>query len=427
MSRRTEFSFLACFAAACGLLGWLLGSPLLGTTLGLCAYSIYSIVRMRKMLNWLQSEVIEQPPESSGEWGEILDELYRLRQHYLQQITDSENRVEHLQNSFTSLDGGVVLLNRSDEIDWCNQSASDLLGLRMPGDLGQPLLNLLRAPEFLEYFEEGDYDRSLTICSPLFDEIELDIQITWFGEGNRMLFISDVTEVRRLEDMRTEFIANVSHELRTPLTVITGYVETLLDTDTEWKAALRQMHDQAQRMETLLTDLTELSKLETLSEKDNQETVNVRDMIGQIFDSLSIRKPDQTLELRIKTGVNLRGNPDELYSAFTNLISNASKYTPDDGKIVVSWALEASGPSLAVSDNGIGIEEQHIPRLTERFYRADPARHRSTGGTGLGLAIVKHTLLRHQAWLDIDSKIGMGSTFSCRFPEERIIPAEQAD
>ncbi len=402
-----------------------LGFTWLGLATGLAAgslvYSVLSMRRLRAISAWLQKDISSEPPESKGEWGELLDGLYRLRKGYLRQTELLEQHITHLQNSFASLDDAVVLLNSADEIDWCNDAAGGLLGLSYPQDQGQQLMNLLRDPMFVTYYEEGEYGRPLSMMSPQSDSMELELLITWFGTGNRMLFVRDVSDVRRLERTRSDFVANVSHELRTPLTVISGYIETMLGKGTDWQPALEQMAQQAHRMEALLADLTQLNKLESVPQKSQDDVLDIRSMISMIFDEISVRKPDQKLKLKIKTDAGLLGSHAELYSAFSNLIHNASKYSPDDGKISISWSLDATGASLAVNDSGIGIEAQHLPRLTERFYRADHARHSSTGGTGLGLAIVKHVLLRHQAALEIDSTPGMGSTFICHFPEQRLV------
>lgn len=395
-------------------------SFLVGIAFAALGYSLSSIYRLRKVFSWLRQSGDSDPPESFGEWGELLDELHRLRRNYLARSSKLEQRIVHLQNSFASLDDAVVLLNKADEIDWINQSASRLLGLQ-ESDQGQTLQNLLRQPDFLEYFEEGEYDKPLSLISPVSDTTELELLITRFGEANRMLFVRDVSDVRRLERTRTDFMANVSHELRTPLTVISGYLETMLDTDSDWQPALQQMQGQARRMEDLLKDLMQLNKLESVPEKKQHDVIELGSIIRTIFDEISVHKAQQKLELKLKTDAQLLGSHQELYGAFANLIHNASKYTPEDGTIIVAWQLEASGASLSVADTGIGIEAQHLGRLTERFYRADPSRHANTGGTGLGLAIVKHVLLRHQAGLSIESTPNVGSRFICHFPEDRVV------
>ncbi len=397
-----------------------------GLASGAGGYAVSCIVRLRRVYRWLKHDTDSEPPDSFGEYGDVLDELHRMRTTSLYQAERAEQRIVHLQNSFASLDEAVILLNAAGEIDWSNQAAKRLFGLQFPDDQGRALATLIRAPEFLSYFDDGDYEQPLSLAAPMSKVGQLEVSITWFGAGNRMVFVRDVTEVRRLEQIRTDFIANVSHELRTPLTVISGYLETMQDSESEWHAALQQMGSQAERMESLLTDLTQLNKLESVVERSQHDVLDIKTMIGMMFDGVSVQRPEQKLEIKQKTDAQLLGNREELYSAFSNLINNASKYSGEHGKIVVTWKLDATGASLTVSDDGVGIEAHHLPRLTERFYRADPGRHRSTGGTGLGLAIVKHVLLRHQAALKIESKPGQGSTFTCLFPEDRVVrPASE--
>ncbi|MFK7730104.1 MAG: phosphate regulon sensor histidine kinase PhoR [Pseudomonadales bacterium] len=424
--KKSELSlFLSCLLLST-VMAWLLfgvswQTTFAGIALGAAGYAISSIIRLRRISHWLEYKTDSEPPDSVGEYGDVLDKLHRMRSNSMRQAESAEQRIVHLQNSFASLDEAVILLNDAGEIDWSNQAAERLFGLQFPEDQGRALVTLIRAPEFLIYFDAGDYEQPLAIAAPMSEPGQLEISITWFGIGNRMVFVRDVTEVRRLEQIRTDFIANVSHELRTPLTVISGYLEAMQDSESEWHAALQQMSSQAERMESLLTDLTQLNKLESVVERSQHDVLDVKNMISMMFDGISVQKPEQTLEIKQKTDAQLLGNRDELYSAFSNLINNASKYSGDTGKIVVTWKLDATGASLIVTDTGVGIEAQHLPRLTERFYRADPGRHRSTGGTGLGLAIVKHVLLRHQAALKIESTPGQGSTFTCLFPEERVV------
>jgi two-component system phosphate regulon sensor histidine kinase PhoR len=404
-----------------GLVGCLLGGLPLGLFVAAVTFGLWAMVQTRKLLRWVREDYDIEPPESYGTWGEVLDGIYRLQKLQASERQRLRDEAQHLKDSLASIDDAAIILNAQHEIDWFNTAAERLLGLRYPGDIGQVLVNLLRDPAFISYFEGGDYREVLQIASPIDDEIKLECHTTLFGEGNHMVFVRNVTEMKRLEQMRTDFIANVSHELRTPLTVINGYLEAMLDTGSEWQAAYEQMHGQAQRMERLLTDLTQLTRLESVPEKWQQSQLAVRSLIGSMFDEISLKKPGQKLEMRIEDNVELLGNYDEIYSAFSNLINNASKYSPDDAKISVLWHAKGDGARLVVRDTGLGIEPQHISRLTERFYRTDASRDSQTGGTGLGLAIVKHVLLRHQAGLQIKSEPGKGSEFICEFPPEHIV------
>ena len=430
--KKAEASVLLALAALGLLIGAFFSHVGLGLAIALLLFSLWSLLRVRKVVRWLEKEraatVTSDPPEMMGELGELLDYLYHSRRRFKDDFSALERRVLHFQSSFASLDDATVLLNSSEDIDWCNSAAHKLLGLRFPEDQRQRITNLIRAPEFIRYFDAGDYASPLALVSPIADDIELEFHISYFGSGNRILFVRNITEMRRLERTRTDFIANASHELRTPLTVIKGYIEAMQDPDSEWSAALLQMQDHAGRMESLLTDLTELTRLESMSEnaerQDEDEVIAIAEMVGILLDEVGVQRPGQKLEQRIKTDVQLIGKPREIYSALSNLINNASKYSAEDGHIVVKWEREGVGACLTVKDNGVGIAPQHIDRLTERFYRADVSRNSQTGGTGLGLAIVKHILLRHQSQLTIRSTVAKGSQFKCHFPPERVVAAD---
>lgn len=403
------------------LVGALLGSLPWGLFFGALTFSLWAIVQARKVLRWLRDDGELEPPESHGSWGGVLDGIYRLQKAQIAERQRLRDEAQHLKDSLASIDDAAIILNAQHEIEWFNTASEHLLGLRYPDDIAQVLVNLLRDPDFIAYFDGGDYSQVLLLPSPLDHDLKLEFHTTFFGEGYRMIFVRNVTEIKRLEQMRTDFIANVSHELRTPLTVINGYLETMLDIDSDWTAAYQQMYSQAQRMERLLTDLTQLTRLESVPAKWQQSQMAIRTMVRGMFDEISILRPEQKLEMRIEDGVELIGNADEIYSAFSNLISNASKYSGENAVVSVLWQAKGDGARLMVRDTGMGIEPQHIARLTERFYRTDASRDSKTGGTGLGLAIVKHVLLRHQAELTINSKPGQGSEFICDFPPQRVV------
>jgi len=307
-----------------------------------------------------------------------------------------------------------------------NPSAARLFGIHYPRDAGTRLLNLLRDPDFVHYLQSGDYSELLEICSPLNRDIHISIQITPYGSLQKLLIGRDVTRLGRLEKMRRHFVANVSHELRTPLTVLGGFVETLNQMDKisteDLKKYLQTMQEQSTRMRRLVDDLLTLSKLETAPPRTLDETVDVTDLLSSLKEQAEILSGDQKHIISIETDrqLQLLGSRDELHSAFSNLINNAVRYTPAGGRIILNWGNAADGgATFSVRDTGVGVSSQHIPHLTERFYRVDTARSRASGGTGLGLSIVKHVLLRHDAKLEIESKLGSGSTFTCHFPPSR--------
>ena len=428
---KIECRNLALWMMLVGSFGWALGIlpwAILSVSL---AYICWTWYQMQRINDWLYSHAENPPPESAGLWGSVFDGIYQL------QITSSKERdrlqksVDYLQDSFASLDDAAVILNETGSITWSNDAARRTLGLRFPEDSNQSLVNLIRSPEFIRYFESNDYREGLQIISPYNDAYQLLITITHFGKGSRLMFARDVTETSRLQEMRKDFVANVSHELRTPLTVINGYLETLMDVDTagvtedelRWRRAIEQMLIQSRRMESLIKDLISLSRLESVSEQSEQGLIDVSPMIERIREeALAMVKGKRDIIVECDDSIQLQGNPGEIHSAFANLVLNAAKYTPENGTIWIRWYRRSPHQvCLTVEDNGDGIDSHHIPRLTERFYRVDKSRSIDTGGTGLGLAIVKHILFRHQAELSITSELGIGSNFTCIFPHERSV------
>nr|WP_205896426.1 phosphate regulon sensor histidine kinase PhoR [Pseudomonas nitroreducens] len=403
-----------------GQYGWAIAVAL-GAYLG---WSTWQLLRLHKWLKHHQPD--EAPPDGYGLWGEVFDSIYHLQRRNQRARGRLQAVIDRMQESTAALRDGMILLDRDGNLEWWNQSAERLLGLKSPQDGGQPVTNLVRHPRFKEYFESEDYREPLELSSPINDNLRLQFHITLYGAGEHLMLVRDVTRVHQLEQMRKDFVANVSHELRTPLTVIAGYLETLLDNVEDvtprWTRALQQMQQQAGRMQNLLNDLLLLAKLEATDYPADNKPVAVDLML------LSIRNDAQALSgarnhrisLEADSKVKLKGSEAELRSAFSNLVFNAVKYTPDEGEIRIRWWADEQGAHLAVQDSGIGIDPKHLPRLTERFYRVDSSRNASTGGTGLGLAIVKHVMLRHRGTLDISSVPGKGSSFTCHFPTQQV-------
>lgn len=401
-------------------LGFALGQPLLFICIGAVGYSVWSLLQLHKAVVWLQRKDHSEPPESLGLWGRVFDGVYDLQQRSLEEQRRLQAAIDHLQGSFVALSDAVVMVTSSGTIEWCNPAAAKLLGLKYPQDKNQVLVNLIRDPAFIKFFDSEDYHESITIQSPVRPEIFVQYQITLFGQRNRLLFARDVTEIHNLEQMRTDFIANVSHELRTPLTVISGYLETMLsmgmDMPSAWQKAMGQMQDQATQMQGLINDLILLSQLESVQQEQG-EPVDMKNLLEAVLKGAQAASQGQhEISLTMTADDAIIGNYNELFSAFSNLAYNAVKYTDAGGEIHIRYYRNKSGVVFAVDDNGIGIEPQHIPRLTERFYRVDTSRSKETGGTGLGLAIVKHVLMRHDAELKVDSRYSKGSTFSAHFP-----------
>ena len=357
-------------------------------------------------------------------WGQIFDTIYDMQKQASGDRDQLQAIIDYLRSSFASMSDAVVMLDRHGNIEWCNDAAMDLLGLRRDEDVGLQMLNLVRNPDFVAYYEAEKYAAPFEMASPINSEIQLSLSISFFAEGNRLLFARDVTRTHRLEKMRKDFVANVSHELRTPLTVINGYLETFSEhggDNPRWDRAIDQMLRQSRRMHHLIQDLMLLSRLESIPQAGEKEVIRMRPLMEMVREeALAAAKGGREIQIECDDAIALKGQATEIRSALSNLAVNAARYTSDGDKIVLRWYQDDSHGVMEVQDSGIGIEPQYIPRLTERFYRVDQSRSLDTGGTGLGLAIVKHVLLRHRAEMKIYSHPGQGSTFSCVFPRSLI-------
>ncbi len=415
------------FLIATTTVGFIFGQALLGLLAGLLGYLWWTLAQARKLHRWLANpSASDEAPQSIGLWGDLFDSLHRLHNNHLRTQDRLRAQINRVQESTNAMRDGVIMTDSRGALEWWNGSAEHLLGFRRQSDRGQYIHNLIRTPAFKAYFDSRDYRDPLELTSPAKPHIHLQIQISLFGDDDRLIVAKDVTRLHQLEQMRRDFVGNVSHEMRTPLTVISGYLETMVDNADDlppkWRRAIITMAQQSSRMEALITDLILLSKIETGEQTINDALTDVNDLIGQVCHDAQVLSGDKhhEFEIAINDQRLLRGDESQLRSAFSNLIFNAVKYTPAGGRITVTWSTDRDGAHLSVRDTGIGIDPVHIPRLTERFYRADPSRHQETGGTGLGLAIVKHVLLNHDGKLEIRSHIGEGSEFICHFPRERL-------
>ena len=427
-------SRMLLFMSAGFFVGWLAGNAFAGLSLVLVLYASWSIKELFKLLDWLTAgrDCNEEPPESRGLWGEVFDGIYRLQKHHGRARRRLSTVIDRIQSSTAALKDAVIMVDRHNNLEWWNRASEDLLGFKMPDDQGQPITNLLRDPRFVDYFDQGRYQKPLQIPSPLNDDYQIEVNITVYGRGNRMLIVRDITRLNQLEIMRKDFVANVSHELRTPLTVISGYLETLLENSSDlnlppvWNKAMNRMQEQSLRMQGLVQDLLMLSKLETAEIEDNS-SVSLKPLLeGIVEDARALSgESEHKIQLECPASAELLGCSAELRSAFSNLVFNAVRYTPAKGKIKVRWWQDDDRGHLMVEDNGVGVDPIHIPRLTERFYRVDKSRSHATGGTGLGLAIVKHIMLRHGGRISISSHPGKGSKFVCHFPRKRLTLAEE--
>jgi two-component system phosphate regulon sensor histidine kinase PhoR len=366
-------------------------------------------------------------PDSSGLWGEAFANIHKMVKQHRIERNQHASALLQIEQATAALPEGVVILEMTDRIEWCNPLAEKHFGLDSVRDIGQQINYLVRQPEFIQYLLDHNYTENLVLRRMQREELVLSIKVIPYGDNKKLLISRDITHLERIETMRRDFVANVSHELRTPLTVVNGFVETMHDMPNLENAmarrALQLMGDQTKRMESLVDDLLTLSRLENSNNTLQEETVDIPELIESIFeDGVALSAGQHPIKLGQVCAVKVCGNADELRSAFSNLVSNAVRYTPTGGEIELSWTQRDNGQAIfSVKDSGIGIAHEHIPRLTERFYRVDRSRSRETGGTGLGLAIVKHIALRHQAHLEITSEEGKGSTFSIVLPSKRVI------
>lgn len=411
--------------------GWLLGNLWAGLACALALHLAWVLANLFRLEWWLRHRNYADPPDVGGVWGEIIAQVVRLHRRKRFHKQRFVQLMRQLQRSTAALPNGVVILNAQREIVWFNRMAGRLLELRSTADLGLRIDNLLREPEFLRYLARQDYSNPVVIRPTMGEDTYLSLQVAPYGDGQLLLLASDVSRQMRLEAVRRDFVANASHELRSPLTVISGYLETLGQDpalDPELLAPVAEMRRQAERMTGIIRDLLELSRLEETDEVVGGAPIDVAALLALLRkDVLARPVHPHEVRVRVESAVQLIGDEPEIHSAFSNLVDNAAKYTPPEGSIEMRWWTDEEGGHLAVADTGFGIPSEHIPRLTERFYRVDAGRSRATGGSGLGLAIVKHVLQRHGARLEVHSTLGEGSTFTCHFPPERLArPASAA-
>jgi len=412
------------------LLGALILSFFFGSTVGLgagllgvCLMVIVQLHYLYRLSGWLDNPDSEKLPDGWGAWTDIFSRLYRLRRDDEKNRTELVEWLARFRQAMSLLPDGVVIMDDVLFLEWCNPAAEKHLGLQNSRDKGMRVTNLIRSPDFMDYIILGRYEQPLMLT---LRERKLFVQIIPFENRRQILVTHDVTESERIEMMRRDFIANASHELRTPLTVINGFLEiassqTNLEPQTR-ASHLKLMTEQGHRMQNLVEDMLTLTRLESIDYPLRPERVVIDNLLDQIQEEAkALSAGRHAITIEVSDGPDVRGSTEELRSAFSNLVSNAVRYTPEGGTIKLSWRMGKTGPQFAVQDNGIGIQAEHINRLTERFYRVDKGRSRETQGTGLGLAIVKHVLLRHDAVLSIESRPEQGSTFIVTFPMTAVV------
>ena len=424
---------MSLLAMVGGLVGLRLGAPVLGTwagaVCGLLVAGVRDARRAGRLVAWLRGNLEGDAPRDGELWGEMAYRTERALRLREQALKAERQRLGEFLRAIEASPNGVILLDADEQIIWLNQNGAVHLGLDPQRDLGQRITNLVRAPAFVRGLQAGEDQEAISLPNYQ-SRLSLSLLVRAYGDGQRLLLTQDVTERLQAEAMRRDFVANVSHEIRTPLTVLVGFVETLANLplpEAERQRLLGMMGQQTHRMQTLVADLLTLAQLEGSPQPSADQWVSTRDLLEQVeveTRGLSrgrhlIQFPDEaTLHAQ---GADIAGIHSELLSALTNLTSNAVRYTPEGGCVAVSWTLRPSGGgTFEVRDSGIGIAREHLPRLTERFYRVDGSRSRETGGTGLGLSIVKHVAQRHGAELELDSEPGKGSVFRITFPASRV-------
>jgi two-component system phosphate regulon sensor histidine kinase PhoR len=428
---RREISKIVGICLAGAIVGWIFDHALLGYSVAVTLYLGIQLRHLRALRQWLEAPKYVELHEPGGIWGDVFEKLLDLQKRNRKRKRKLAAIVSEFQASTAALPDGAVVLGERGEIAWFNKAAQAMLGLRGQQDVGIRIPNLIRNPEFAQYFTDNEYLGEVEVASPINRGVRIAMKIIPYGNNQRLMIVRDVSELRRLETARRDFVANASHELRTPLTVLRGYLD-MIEPESRgpgplapWRMPINEMRAQSTRMESLINDMLKLAKLE--SDVDaKQEVLDVPAVLTRVLEEArAMSLGSHTIEASIDSELFLFGRETEAQSIFSNLVTNAIRYTPPQGRIEVRWFGDEEGAHFTVTDSGIGIADDDIPRLTERFYRVDVGRSRASGGTGLGLSIVKHALQRHEGHLEIQSQLGQGSTFLCHFPPHRVHRAEE--
>jgi two-component system, OmpR family, phosphate regulon sensor histidine kinase PhoR len=394
---------------------------------GVVVLLLHHVRHIDALTIWLKSPVPGRVPPGHGAWDYIFSLLYHFERAQTRRNQLLTKTLVRFRQAGRAHPDGVVILDADNRIEWCNDTAESHFDFNLETDAGQPITNLIREPEFVAYVDAGDYTKPMELRSSRSSGAVYSVQIITYGDAQKLLLSRDITLFEKVEVMRRDFVANVSHELRTPLTVLSGFLETILELKLDTSRSrdyIKLMAEQCKRMEGIVSDLLTLSALESAPGPRLTERVGIAALLERVRgDAEMLSGGRHRIAFEVESTADLLGAESEIASAFGNLATNAVRYTPDGGEIHIAWRRAADEAEFSVQDSGIGIAPEHIPRLTERFYRVDRGRSRETGGTGLGLAIVKHVLTRHQATLEIKSEAGRGSRFTARFPSRRVVPA----
>ncbi len=429
ISALTRFATIICLAFISAYITSQNWGNVSGICVGIFVLSVpllYSYINLTRLRKHTLDDSVENMSLPSGFWEEVFFRLQRLVRNLKNRIRTIEQQHDHFIEAFQASPNGIVMLDDSDQIEWCNSIAERFFGLNFKRDVMQRINFLIRRPEFIQYLSKRSFEEPLLLERMGPDgSLSLMLQAFPFGQKRHLLLVQDITDLQKADAMRRDFVANVSHEMRTPITVLMGFLETVQSIDlekTQQDQYLELMMSQARRMKSLVEDLLTLANLEANTLPASTTPIKIETLMALLKnDAEALSQGKHALHFECLAPNTLLGDEREVLSAFSNLVSNAIRYTPDVGSISASWKINSQGQGeFSVNDTGPGIASEHLSRLTERFYRVDRSRSRDTGGTGLGLAIVKHIANRHQAQLLIESTPGKGSTFMLRFPKERI-------
>lgn len=412
------------FLVAGAVVGWLYGQPALGLLVAAIIALAWQVSRLLQFERALRTGNFEQFRVGEGIWEQIFSRFRFERERAVRRKKNYRMLLREIRKSTNAMPDGAVILDANNEIVACNRAAKELAGLKRKKDRGQRVDNILRDPELISLLQSGDHKSTIEMMSPVRDGEWLDCRVVPYGGDQKLLLLRDVTERIRLSKMRRDFVANASHELRSPLTVINGYLDSLADDESipaTWQKPVAQMRRQAARMRQILSEMLELSRLESAGALKTDEPVDIPQLLESCRQAFEGHRNVAEVTIDAKSTAELRANQAEIETVIVNLLSNAIRYTPEDGSITMTWQSDDGGADLIVTDTGEGIDPEYIPRLTERFFRVDKSRGRDDGGIGLGLAIVKHVLARHDAELIVTSESGEGSEFRCHFPAERVV------
>lgn len=389
----------------------------------LIIFILIHIYWIYQLSNWVESPSLKNLPNGTGIWQNIFAKIYRAYRQQKKSKTQLTTTLDQFIQAAEAINDGIVGVNEDNEILWSNKKAQKMLNINPKKDYNQPINYIFRNSDLSNYLTKENYEDSINIHNTN-NKLDIEIKATFFSENHKLITCRDLTSLKKIQNLRKDFVSNFSHELKTPLTVISGFLETLEDRkkiDVQSKKIISLMSEQAHRMKKLIDDLLLLSNVESDYLHNRSEKIIMRDMFKKLKNEVSLIDQEQhKISYSLNNEINIYGSSTEIYSAFINLLTNAIRYTDKKGEITVSWNKINNDAIFQVADTGIGIPEKHLKRITERFYRVDEDRSRESGGTGLGLSIVKNVMNQHQGEIRVTSEVNFGSSFKLIFPSERI-------